>query len=346
MDLQCSVCGAQAEQGARFCHECGTSLVSFCAPCGAILEPDAWFCGECGAQVNRSLAQTPPSLSENANRPEQGKALLRAFDPIQAPSLVEQLQVTLKSASPESLPVVIGRGLNGEWVADNLVAMRHLAVLGTPCSGKSSLIIAMLLDMLSRAGAEGLQLLIIDDKGLDFQPFDNSAPLLTPVISDSRLASLAIAWCQSELAKRLRLCRATGCRGIHDYNNHIHEAKRQGHAIVNPFSISPDSHEGLEALTHIVIVIDDIRVLSGEEVSENNMTAFMAILIRGAQVGLHLIAASTNYGDGLIKEMLGTGCAKVGLTPSYIPDMQKVFGNHPQTSKGELGQLIYCHVHT
>jgi ribosomal protein L40E len=45
----CPSCRAANVSGARFCHQCGTSMVTTACPqCSAPLVASAKFCGECG----------------------------------------------------------------------------------------------------------------------------------------------------------------------------------------------------------------------------------------------------------------------------------------------------------
>lgn len=47
--LTCPACGVVSMQGARFCQQCGSSLVPApCTQCGTALPQDAKFCGSCG----------------------------------------------------------------------------------------------------------------------------------------------------------------------------------------------------------------------------------------------------------------------------------------------------------
>jgi ribosomal protein L40E len=49
----CTSCGAQNTQGAKFCNECGAKLLTenvFCVNCGAEMPAIAKFCNECGTK--------------------------------------------------------------------------------------------------------------------------------------------------------------------------------------------------------------------------------------------------------------------------------------------------------
>lgn len=50
----CRKCSTQLADGSRFCHICGTEVITsnaVCANCGCVLKPDARFCNKCGAKV-------------------------------------------------------------------------------------------------------------------------------------------------------------------------------------------------------------------------------------------------------------------------------------------------------
>ncbi|WP_310035465.1 double zinc ribbon domain-containing protein [Paraburkholderia graminis] len=50
--MTCSQCNAPVSQGARFCGQCGSSLVpAACAQCGAARQAGARFCQECGGAL-------------------------------------------------------------------------------------------------------------------------------------------------------------------------------------------------------------------------------------------------------------------------------------------------------
>jgi class 3 adenylate cyclase/tetratricopeptide (TPR) repeat protein len=55
--VNCSNCGAENRQDAKFCRECGATLAARCPACGAANEPDQKFCDECGTPLQ---GQTPP----------------------------------------------------------------------------------------------------------------------------------------------------------------------------------------------------------------------------------------------------------------------------------------------
>jgi class 3 adenylate cyclase/tetratricopeptide (TPR) repeat protein len=69
----CSSCSAENKQGAKFCRECGTPLVSRCPECGEPCEAGQRFCDECGA-----------SLADVADRPAVARPAPAATPPAQS----------------------------------------------------------------------------------------------------------------------------------------------------------------------------------------------------------------------------------------------------------------------
>jgi len=63
--MNCTKCGAQVQEGSKFCPGCGSPVSSrYCANCGSQVSPDVKFCPNCGKSiaggVNAGTAQPPP----------------------------------------------------------------------------------------------------------------------------------------------------------------------------------------------------------------------------------------------------------------------------------------------
>ena len=72
--IRCSGCGAENDEGRRFCHSCGTALIEaappsapICAGCGAPLTLEDRFCGECGKPRQSTVQTIPTTQAVNAS---------------------------------------------------------------------------------------------------------------------------------------------------------------------------------------------------------------------------------------------------------------------------------------
>ncbi len=214
------------------------------------------------------------------------------------------------SASP--LTMALGKDIAGHPTSVDLGKMPHLLVAGTTGSGKSVAINVMILSMLYKATAEEVRFIFIDPKMLELSVYQDIPHLLTPVVTDMKDAANALRWCVAEMERRYRLMTALGVRNLAGMNKKVLEAQAAGVPMRDPmsaasldlFSDAPGEVRYLEALPHIVVVIDelaDMMMVVGKKVEE--LIARIAQKARAA--GIHLIVAtqrpSVDVITGLIK---------------------------------------------
>jgi S-DNA-T family DNA segregation ATPase FtsK/SpoIIIE len=155
-----------------------------------------------------------------------------------------------------------------------------------------------------KAEAKDVRMILIDPKMLELSVYEGIPHLLTPVITDMRLAAHALNWSVNEMERRYRLMSALGVRNLAGFNQKIRDAQKDGSKIPHPFSITPDDPEPLEELPFIVLVIDelaDLMMVVGKKVEEP-----IARLAQKARAcGIHLVVAtqrpSVDVITGLIK---------------------------------------------
>ncbi|MGA0882230.1 MAG: DNA translocase FtsK [Burkholderiaceae bacterium] len=210
--------------------------------------------------------------------------------------------------SGAALPLALGKDIAGAPTVVDLAKMPHLLVAGTTGSGKSVGVNAMLLSLLYHAPADRVRLILIDPKMLELAVYEGIPHLLTPVVTDMKLAANALHWCVGEMERRYRLMSKLNTRNLSGFNSKVEDALRRGQPILNPLDhpeqIEAGLAEPLAPLPHIVVVIDelaDLMMVVGKKVEE--LIARLAQKARAA--GIHLILAtqrpSVDVITGLIK---------------------------------------------
>src|SRR5262249_35191628 len=61
--MQCTSCGTENPESAKFCIECAAPLQKRCPSCGAENLPRAKFCSECAIPLARQPASVPPAAA-------------------------------------------------------------------------------------------------------------------------------------------------------------------------------------------------------------------------------------------------------------------------------------------
>ncbi|HEX8988699.1 MAG TPA: FtsK/SpoIIIE domain-containing protein, partial [Rhodocyclaceae bacterium] len=216
------------------------------------------------------------------------------------------------NAMHSPLAVALGKDIGGQPVVADLAKMPHLLVAGTTGSGKSVGINAMILSLVYKSEPKNVRLIMVDPKMLELSIYEGIPHLLAPVVTDMPKAANALHWCVGEMERRYKLMAALGVRNLSGFNTKVLDAKKANESLPNPLSLTPETPEPLEALPHIVVVIDelaDLMMVVGKKVEE--LIARLAQKARAA--GIHLILAtqrpSVDVITGLIKANIPTRIA-------------------------------------
>src|SRR5690606_26656593 len=161
--------------------------------------------------------------------------------------------------------------------------MPHLLIAGSPGTGKSVGLNAMLTSILYRSTPDDVRLIMIDPKRLELGMYEDIPHLLTPVVVDPKQASNALRWAVREMEERYKTLAAEGVRNIEQYNRNIRHMLEE---------LPPEARDGdrPKPLPFIVVVIDelaDLMMVAGNEVEES--ICRLAQMARA--VGIHLILA-------------------------------------------------------
>lgn len=207
---------------------------------------------------------------------------------IQTIYLKDILESKIYKDSSSALTVALGKDIVGNPFITDLKKLPHLLIAGTTGSGKSVGINAMLVSLLYKNSPDSLKLLMIDPKMLEFSMYNGIPHLLTPVITQSKQAILALSNMVIEMERRYQIMSHSKTKNIESHNE---KAKK----------------ENLEVMPYIVVIIDelaDLMMTSGKDVE-----VYIARLAQMARAsGIHLIVAtqrpSVDVVTGLIKANL------------------------------------------
>ena len=205
-----------------------------------------------------------------------------------APVLVRDLIESTEFINSKSkISFVVGKDISGKNIVADLVSMPHLLIAGATGSGKSVCINTIIASFLFKAKPSELKLIMIDPKVVELQHYNGIPHMLTPVVTDARKASRALAIAVQEMDKRYELFANHGAKDLESYNEYMI-------AQNEPQNCKPQ----------IVIIIDELADLMMAAPSEvENSICRLAQKARAA--GMHLIVAtqrpSVDVVTGLIK---------------------------------------------
>jgi DNA segregation ATPase FtsK/SpoIIIE, S-DNA-T family len=191
------------------------------------------------------------------------------------------------------LTLCLGKTVNGETYVTDLATMPHLLIAGSTGTGKSVGLNCMIASILYKSTPDEVRMILIDPKRLELGVYEDIPHLLTPVVTDPKIAANVLKWAVAEMEKRIRKLASEGVRNIDQYNN-----------IIRGERTAEQAAEDLRPLHYIVIIIDelaDLMMVSSHEVEES--ITRLAQMARA--VGIHLILAtqrpSVDVLTGLIK---------------------------------------------
>ncbi len=233
--------------------------------------------------------------------PIPGKSAIGIEVPNAKQSLVtfkEILKEVPAKVQQEKLLMVLGRDISGKTVYSPLNKMPHLLVAGATGSGKSVCINTIICSIIMRATPNEVKLLMVDPKKVELNGYNGIPHLLAPVVTDARLASLALKKVVSEMEYRYDLFSKSGTRNIESYNEYVKATNESGETVVAP-------------LPFIVVIIDelaDLMMVASKEVEE----CIMRLTQMARAAGIHLIIATQRPSVDVI-----TGVIKANI-PSRI----------------------------
>ncbi len=265
------------------------------------------------------------------------------------------LRELLSSAEYENaagrLALALGKDIAGAPIIADLARMPHLLIAGTTGSGKSVAVNTMILSLLYRLRPDQCKFILIDPKMLELSAYDGIPHLLTPVVTDSGKAVVALKWTVREMETRYRELSKLGVRNITSYNQRLAEASARGEQLKRTVQTGFDPETGepifedqpleVEPLPHIVVVVDemaDLMLLAGKEIE--GAVQRLSQMARAA--GIHLIMAtqrpSVDVITGTIKANFPT---RISFQVTSKIDSRTILGEQGAEQLLGSGDMLY-----
>ncbi len=216
------------------------------------------------------------------------------------------------------LPIALGKTISGAPIVGDLTNMPHLLIAGTTGSGKSVCINTIIVSLLYKLNPDLCKFILIDPKMLELSSYEGIPHLLSPVITDAKKATSALAWTVKEMNNRYKLMSKVGVRNIDGYN-----AK---HKLKMPY---------------IVVVVDemsDLMLVAGKEIE--NYIQKLSQMARAA--GIHIIMAtqrpSVDVITGTIKANFPT---RISFQVSSKIDSRTILGEQGAEQLLGKGDMLF-----
>ena len=240
-------------------------------------------------QLKDDLAYALASTDIRILAPIPGKQAIGVEVPNQRRRLV-RLGDIYQGRPKGSSPIVgwLGKDIAGHAVWTDLAKMPHVLVAGTTGSGKSGCINAILSSILLQASPNDVRFVLVDPKRVELNHYEQIPHLLTPVVTQPRLAANVLANLIGEMESRYEVMGALRARNLVELNR----ARRK---------------VGEHPLPHVLCVIDelaDLMMVAPAEVEDS----IIRLAQKSRAVGIHLVLATQRPSTDVI-----TGTIKVNI---------------------------------
>ena len=185
------------------------------------------------------------------------------------------------------LKVVLGKDILGKPVTLDLNKQPHILIAGATGSGKSVCVNTLISSLIHTYTSDYLKFIMVDPKMVELQLYNGLPHLLTPVITDPKLAPSALKWAIYEMERRYKVLSEVKKRDIESYNKFLDDKKRPS-----------------DKLPFIVIIIDELADLM--MVAPKEMEGYITRIAQKARaIGIHMVLAtqrpSVDIITGIIK---------------------------------------------
>jgi len=260
----------------------------------------------------RILAPIPGKQAVGVEVPNAQRRIVRLGDVFQEPP-----------AEWSPLSVWLGKDVAGRAIGADLAKMPHLLVAGTTGSGKSAAVNAMLVSVLLRASPHEVRLVLVDPKQVELNHYDSIPHLLTPVITNPRMAANALMNLVREMEQRYGIMSLARTRSLVELNRH--RAAR-----------------GEPSLPYILCVIDelaDLMMVAPADVEDS----IIRLAQKARAVGIHLVLATQSPRVDVITGMIKANVpSRIAFAVSSQIDSRVILDQNGAESLLGAGDMLFA----
>jgi S-DNA-T family DNA segregation ATPase FtsK/SpoIIIE len=259
----------------------------------------------------RILAPIPGKTAVGVEVPNRNRQIVHLGDVYQeAPS----------GWSP--LTVWLGKDIAGKAIGTDLAKQPHILVAGTTGSGKSGCVNAMLSSILLHASPHEVKLVLVDPKQVELNHYESIPHLITPVVTNPRVAANVLANLIKEMEERYSIMSMARARNLVELNK-------------------VRSERGERPLPYILCVIDelaDLMMVAPADVED----AIIRLAQKSRAVGIHLVLATQRPSADIITGMIKANVpARIAFAVSSQTDSRVILDSNGAESLLGQGDMLF-----
>jgi DNA segregation ATPase FtsK/SpoIIIE, S-DNA-T family len=220
------------------------------------------------------------------------------------------------------LTVWLGKDIAGKAIGTDITKQPHVLIAGTTGSGKSGCVNAMLASILFRASPREVNLVLIDPKHVELNHYESIPHLITPVVTNPRLASNVLENLIKEMEHRYSVMSTARTRSLPELNR-VREERGE-----RPFP-------------YILCVIDelaDLMMVSPGEVEDS----IIRLAQKSRAVGIHLLLATQRPSADIITGMIKANVpTRIAFAVSSQTDSRVVLDQNGAESLLGQGDMLF-----
>ncbi|MFZ4403714.1 MAG: DNA translocase FtsK [Pseudobdellovibrionaceae bacterium] len=205
-------------------------------------------------------------------------------------------------ADDVTLPMGIGRQVDGTAKVVDLRKMPHLLIAGTTGSGKSVFVSSIITGLLFRHSPKTLRLVLIDPKMVDLAPFASVPHLILPHVTEPKKATATLRWAVREMEKRYRSLSQFGVGKIEVFNEKVEKLTTEE---LQQHETDHNDEYYYTSLPYIVIVIDELADLMCME-KQSIEEPIQRLTQKARACGMHLIIATQSPRKDVVTGLIKT----------------------------------------